>query len=236
MAVKYIFFDLDGTLLPMDQDKFVNAYLNGLVQKLAPLGFDPKAVAKGLWAGTGAMVENDGTRSNHEVFWDVFCAIAGEQARNHMDVVDDFYANEFQQVRHVCGYTPEAAKVIGRVKELGYTPVLATNPLFPREATESRVRWAGLKPEDFALITVYDNSRHCKPNPDYYRDILAALGADPGECVMIGNDAQEDMIAETLGMQVFLLTDCLLHAEGVDISRYPRGSFEELTKFIEGLN
>ena len=235
MAIKYIFFDLDGTLLPMDQDKFVQTYMGGLVTAMAPCGFAPKAIADGMGLGVASMVKNDGSRSNEQVFWDAFCSVVGPDGRNHMDVVNHFYANEFQEVRHVCGFAPEAAEVVALVKQLGYTPVLATNPLFPRAATESRVRWAGLQPSDFALITVYDNSRHSKPNPDYYRDIMEALGAQPEECCMVGNDAKEDMLAETLGMQVFLLTPCLINSEGKDLSRYPQGGFAELMAWLRGL-
>jgi len=235
MAIKYILFDLDGTLLPMDQEVFVKAYVKGLAAKMAPLGFEPQKVVDGLWAGTGAMMKNISGKRNDEIFWQVFCSIVGQDALNHMDTVDDFYANEFQQVRNVCGFTSEAAGVIRRAKELGYKVVLATNPLFPRAATESRVRWAGLRPEDFELITVYDNSYHCKPNPAYYEDVLNAIGAKGEECAMIGNDAKEDMIAETLGMKVFLLTDCLINSENRDISKYPQGGFGELMAFVEGL-
>lgn len=233
MEIKYILFDLDGTLLPMDQEVFVKAYVKGLAAKMAPLGFEPQKVVDGLWAGTGAMMKNVSGKRNDEIFWQVFCSIVGQNALNHMDTVDDFYANEFQQVRNVCGFTPKAAGVIRRAKELGYKVVLATNPLFPRAATESRVRWAGLRPEDFELITVYDNSYHCKPNPAYYEDVLSAIGAKGEECAMIGNDAKEDMIAETLGMKVFLLTDCLINSENRDISKYPQGSFIELMEFME---
>ena len=112
---------------------------------------------------------------------------------------------------------------------------MATNPLFPAIATQSRAKWAGLNPEDFEIITTYENSRHCKPNPDYYRDILATLDENPENCVMVGNDVQEDMIAETLGMKVFLLTDNLINRTGEDISRYPHGSFGELMDFIREL-
>ena len=45
------------------------------------------------------------------------------------------------------------------VKELGLRAVLATNPIFPAVATRSRIRWAGLEPEDFELCTTYENSR-----------------------------------------------------------------------------
>jgi len=235
MAIKYILFDLDGTLLPMDQDLFVKAYVKGLAAKMAPLGFDPQKIIDGLWAGTGAMIKNTTDKRNDEVFWQVFCSIAGENVLNHMDTIQDFYANEFQQVQNVCGFAPEAAQVISKIKNLGYKVVLATNPLFPPAATESRVRWAGLQPEDFELITVYDNSYHCKPNLAYYADILRIIGADGEECVMVGNDAKEDMIAETLGMKVFLLTDCLINSENRDISKYPQGSFAELMEFVEQL-
>ena len=235
MAIQYILFDLDGTLLPMDQEMFVKAYVKGLAKKMAPLGFDPQQIIDGLWAGTGAMMKNDGSLRNDDLFWKVFCSVAGDDVLNHMDVIFDFYANEFQQVREVCGFTEDAAKVVSEIKKLGYRVVLATNPLFPPAATESRVRWAGLEPSDFELITVYDNSYHCKPNPAYYEDVLHTIGAKGEECVMVGNDAKEDMIAEKLGMQVFLLTDCLINSENRDISKYPQGGFGELMEFVRKL-
>jgi hypothetical protein len=43
------------------------------------------------------------------------------------------------------------------------------------------------------------------------------------------------MIAETVGMQVFLLTDDILNRENQDISRYPSGSFEELYAYLKAL-
>ena len=113
--------------------------------------------------------------------------------------------------------------------------MLATNPIFPAVATENRIRWAGLTPADFELYTTYENSCHCKPNPDYYRDILTQIGADPAECLMVGNDAVEDVAAGQLGMKVFLLTDCLINKDGKDISAYPQGSFDELIAYIDTL-
>ena len=100
-------------------------------------------------------------------------------------------------------------------------------------ATTQRIRWAGLDPADFETVTTYENSRFCKPDPRYYREILNNAGLAPEECIMVGNDVREDMAAQTLGMQVFLLTDCLLHAEGKDLSRWPRGGFKELRKYLE---
>lgn len=230
-----ILFDLDGTLLPMDQDKFVKSYIGRMAKKLAPYGYDPELLTAGLWKGTGAMVKNTGEKTNEDVFWSAFNAIAGKDCREDEVLFMDYYCNEFQLVAQDCGFDPRASQAIAEIREKGYRVVLATNPLFPAIATHSRAKWAGLNPGDFDLITTYENSRHCKPNPDYYRDILATLNLKPENCVMVGNDVQEDMVAQTLGMKVFLLTDNLINRTGEDINRYPHGSFGELMDFIRGL-
>lgn len=233
--IKMILFDLDGTLLPMDQERFIQAYLEKMARKLAPYGYDPDLLVKAIWKGTGAMVVNDGSATNEEVFWKVFSGILRRNARADEPLFITYYENEFQTVKDACGFDPRASEAIQQIKAMGYPIALATNPLFPAIATLSRTRWAGLDPDDFALITTYENSRHCKPNLDYYRDILAMLKLRPEECVMVGNDVGEDMIAEKLGMKVFLLTDCLINKFNADISQYPHGSFPELLTFIREL-
>ena len=235
MALKTILFDLDGTLLPMDQTLFTKAYFKLLAGKMAPYGYEPERLIDSVWKGTAAMVRNDGSCTNEERFWQVFSELyAGERdARLDEPKFAEFYHTDFQQAKSLCGYQPEAAAAVHRFKEMGCDVALATNPLFPAIATESRIRWAGLEPSDFLWYTTYENSTHCKPNPAYYRDLLARLDCQPEECLMVGNDAKEDLIAETVGMQVFLLTDCLINTENKDYSAYPHGGFKELVAFVE---
>ena len=235
MSIKNVLFDLDGTLLPMDQDTFIKAYFGLLARKLAPLGYDPDRLIQGIWTGTMAMVKNDGTAANETVFWNTFAQLLGEHTRADEPVFEEYYHNEFQQVQQTCGFAPKAAEVIHRLQEKGKRLVLATNPIFPAVATRSRVRWAGLNWEDFELVTTYENSSFCKPNPTYYLQILNKLGMEPEECLMVGNDVTEDMVAETLGMKTFLLTDCIINKDGRDISAWPHGGFEELLAYIETL-
>ncbi len=229
---KVVLFDLDGTLLPMDQDVFVKTYFKGLAQKLAPYGYQPEILVDAVWKGTAAMVKNDGSRTNEQAFWKCFAGIFGEQVLEHQYLLEEFYRDDFPKVQEVCGYNEKAAQTVCRCKELAYTVALATNPIFPAIATEQRIRWAGLSPEEFALYTTYENSCFCKPNPDYYRAILKQLGTNPEECLMVGNDVREDMIAKELGMEVFLLTDCIINKDDKDISEYPHGSFDDLMKLL----
>ena len=237
MNITTILFDLDGTLLPMDQDLFVKAYFKGLASRLAPYGYEPQTLIDSIWKGTAAMVRNDGRCTNEEAFWNYFASVFGEQARLDEPKFRVFYETEFQKVQEVCGYTPAAREIIDLVKTKGYRVVLATNPIFPAIATESRMRWAGLEPQDFEYYTTYENSTCCKPNPAYYTEILNKLDLTPEECVMVGNDAIEDTAALKAGIsQVFLLTECLLNKDGRDISLYPQGGFAELADFINSLN
>lgn len=234
MKIKTVMFDLDGTLLPMDQDQFTKYYFGLLAKKLAPYGYDAEQLISGIWAGTAAMVKNDGSCTNEEAFWKKFSALMGKKVVEDKPLFEEFYRVEFQGARASCGFAPQAAGLVAKLKAAGYRVLLATNPIFPAIATENRIRWAGLEPENFELYTTYENSCHCKPNPDYYRDILNSMALDPAECLMVGNDATEDTAAELTGMQVFLLTDCLINKENKDLSRWPHGGFDELEKFIFG--
>ena len=231
---KTVLFDLDGTLLPMDQEVFLNSYMSKMAAYMVPYGFDPKLLGKAMWAGVGAMVMNDGSIRNDELFWNVFEKHFGaEKTTVAKDVTVKFYQTDFQKVAFDCGYAAEAKEIVQSLKNKGYRVVLATNPLFPSIATESRMRWAGLSPEDFEHFTVFENSSFCKPNLKYYEEILGKIGCSAEECIMVGNDVSEDMIAEQLGMKVFLLTHSLINKENKDISVYPNGDFEALKAFFE---
>lgn len=232
MKISTVFFDLDGTLLPLNQDEFVKMYFTHLAAFLAPHGYDPEGFTKALWSGVTAMTKNDGRAINETVFWEDFARFYGELAQKDMPLFDTFYRDHFVALKSICSCNPRMREVIDRVKSAGCTVVVATNPVFPATATEQRIRWAGLNPEDFRLVTTYENSRFSKPNPRYYEDLLTQLGAAPEECLMIGNDTLDDMIAESLGMKVFLLTDCLVNRQNKDVNAYPHGDVSSLMEYL----
>ena len=215
---------------------FVKSYLGRIAKAMALHGYDPDKLVKAIWSGTDAMVRNDGSRLNEAVFWDTFAGFFGTPTPQELALFDAFYREGFPAVQESCGFTPRAKEVLDKVKALGLQAVLATNPIFPAAATHQRVQWAGLQTSDFLHITTYENASFCKPNPDYYREILHKLGLAPEECLMVGNDATEDMVAETLGMQVFLLTPCLINKHDLDLSRWPQGDFDALLDYLDKLN
>ena len=228
-----VLFDLDGTLLPMDEKRFVKTYFTELAKKGAEHGCtDSEKLTAAVWKGTAAMVKNDGKAKNDARFWQVFTAEMSEEEGRLRPVFDRFYAEEFDRVRTVVGKNPLAKHAVEELKKRGIDVILATNPLFPKVAVATRLSWLGLKLEDFLEVTSYEDYSYCKPNPEYFREILGKTNKKAEECLMVGNDAEEDLAAEKLGLSVFLVTDCLINEKNIDISGVPQGSFEEMMRFL----
>jgi len=228
-------FDLDGTLLQFSQAEFIDAYFAELGKVFVRLGMDPAASSKAVWAGTKAMILNDGNMLNAGRFWTVFAEQMRLDARRRLEVetaCDSFYANEFDAVKSVMTPNDISKRLVRAMSGKGYHVVLATNPLFPACAVETRLRWIGLEPGDFRLITHYSNSRFCKPNPRYYQEVFEKIGKAPEQCMMAGNSPVEDMSAGELGAQTFLVTDCLENEAGADITAIKRGTLAELEDYL----
>ena len=232
MGIKAVLFDLDGTLLPMDQDVFVKAYFRGLSQKLKVRGYNPDSLIKAVWLGTEAMIKNNGECTNEQVFWESFSKVFGEKVFSDKPYFDEFYKTDFGKIKEICAVYSGAPNLIKELKKRGIKVALATNPIFPKIATWSRVSWAGLDFDEFDYVTTYENCKYSKPNLNYYKDIASRLGVECNECVMVGNDVGDDMVAKTIGMQVFLLTDNLINKENCDISAFPNGNFDDLCSFL----
>ena len=231
-------FDLDGTLLPISQDAFIEAYFHELSKTFVELGLDAKKSILAVWAGTKAMLKNDGSASNSDCFWREFSSFYGgleDRLADIEDATDRFYEDEFNRVQNIITPTVLPAKLISTLRNKGYTLVLATNPLFPPQAVASRLGWIGLTLEDFDLHTDYHNARFCKPNLDYYRDIFTVLKADPKQCLMVGNTVAEDMCAALLGCSTYLVTDYLENSEGADYNMFEQGTLADFAAWTEQL-
>lgn len=225
-----ILFDLDGTLLPMDQEAFTKIYFNEITKKCAQHGFNPEEVGAAIWAGTKAMVKNDGSQTNENIFWQTFAQILGQKVLMLKPVLNAFYAEEFCKAEAATTPNPLAAKLVAHLKAKGYTLVLASSPVFPAIAYRTRLGWLGLKPEDFALITCYEDFNYCKPNPEYYKQILRKIAKEPQQCLMVGNDLHEDGAAKTVGIDFHLITQGNTNAEKADYCIHKNSSFEDFFK------
>lgn len=236
MKYKAIFFDMDGTLVPMDTQSFTGGYFKFLYAKLAHHGLDPKSFASDMWAGVAAMVKNDGSKTNEDAFWEVFTRRTGVAKEAANPDCLDFYGNEFHAAKAFTEENPLAADAIHAAREKAELVVLSTNPLFPMVGQHTRMSWVGLAPEDFDLITAYESERYCKPNPMYFTDICRRLSLEPGECLLIGNDEKEDMYAGTAaGLDCWLVTDWMIPS-AEHPWKGPRGTFAQTLQMLRELD
>lgn len=225
-------FDLDGTLLPLDMENFLEIYFREMAKKLKD-HIPPEKTAKYIWYATDKMIQNTNPKmTNMEVFSEHFTQITKKSFNKLIPIFDDFYNKEFTKTQESCTKNPLVKEMINLLKEKEYELVLATNPLFPKRAVLYRLEWAGLKEEDFTLITTYENMHACKPNLEYYQEILDKTNKAPEECMMVGNDVEEDMVASDLGMTTFLLEDQLIQRGKIKNPNY-KGSYRDLQDLIQ---
>ena len=231
-----ILFDLDGTLLSMDNDYFVRVYFGYLAEKAREWGYtDREGLIRTIWDGVAAMVGNDGSRSNCDAFWERFAGTYGEKVYEDIPKFTSFYMNEFNKAKHVMDPDKPARRAVELARQKAQHVILATNPIFPRCADQSRLSWLGLSLDDFDYVTDYENCSFSKPNPRYYEQIIKDWSLDPSACVMIGNDVDEDVIAAgKAGIPAWLMNEHMINRKEKNI-HCPQGNYEQMIEYLERL-
>ena len=210
-----VLFDLDGTLIPFDQKEFIESYLYLIAKKFVPRGYDKDILIKALWDGTGNMVKNDGKVSNRDVFKSTFAELMEKEYDEMEDDFMEFYEKEFDDVKQTLQEEVDRAEFIKTIKDKGLKVVLATNPIFPKAAVQTRLNWIGLSVDDFDYVTTFEN-----------------IGSKPEESIMVGNNALEDMIVSELGVRTFLIIDNLENPEKIDVNKFENGNFDDIANKV----
>jgi len=194
------FFDFDGTLALLNEDRFFNDYFKSLGDFL---GMNPEELAGRITLIIREItISADGFRNNYERFMESFTKKFEENTEEWEKIFKKFYesshfkrlSNHFLPNNRVIMYMRE------RRKE-GYKIVLATNPVFPRVAIAERLSWIGLREEDFDLITSMEDFHYCKPDPRYFLEICSKISEKPENCVMVGDDDEMDGACEDVGIK-----------------------------------
>lgn len=232
--IKAFFFDLDGTLLPLDEQVFTQNYFKLLTKRVAPLGYEPKKLIDTVWKGTYAMYTNDGKLSNKDVFWKYFASVYGEEKLSDIAVFDDFYATDFLSLKSLCDSNDLSVSIIKKARELASHVVLATNPIFPKIATIGRMGFIGLKEEDFDFISTYENFSFSKPNPMYFITLLKKFDLKPEEVILFGNNNYEDgdCALKAGGIKTYLVGKYIIH-NPKSTNTYPEITMEEVIPTME---
>lgn len=228
-----ILFDLDGTLLPLDMNEFMDIYFGEMGKAFDDM-IPSDRLVKNVWTGTKAMITNLEGKTNETVFMETFEQLIDEDISIYQDRFNRFYDEGFMQVRNAVKALPIVKDTIDLLKQKGYTLAIATNPIFPQKAVYHRIDWAGLNVNDFNYISSYEQNCFCKPNIEFFTEVLGALGKQPDQCIMVGNDVQEDMIASTIGVETYLITNHIINRND-NIECDHQGTYEDFYRFAVDL-
>ncbi len=227
-----LLLDLDDTLLNTNQDIFVPAYLRAL-----STGFDsrlnPTAVAPALLSSTALMNQSeDFSRTLREVFEAAFSPQFGLTSQEFNSHMEEFYSQVFPTLQGITSQNPHTTPFIEWAFAQGFRVLIATDPLLPRAATWHRVRWAGLEPERFELISTFDDFHFSKTHVAYYAEVLGRVGWPEGPVLMVGNDMERDILpAKQLGLATFFVDVEPGSTSGPEAG--PRGNLQDLRRYLE---
>jgi HAD superfamily hydrolase (TIGR01549 family) len=168
------------------------------------------------------MLNNQGEKTNKEVFLEYFSARSGLSQQEIWHRFMKFYENDFNQLETIVVQNPDAVKFLESAVAGKFSLVIATQPVFPEIAIRQRLRWAGLEKIRFKLITEIGNMKACKPSARYFEQILDILKVKPEECLMIGDDPVNDMASTRVGIANYFI------GRGPD----RKGDFSDLARIL----
>lgn len=232
-------FDLDGTLLMQDIDDFMSRHYKALSAFVAEIGIPADAFKNAMIAGTGAATFHEEGLTNEDTFWEAFLRAMQETAGHTFFTREgwiqkflEFYSGDFDEVGKDVVPNRHMVQAVAELRAKGYPLLLTTMPLFPLQAVERRLAWAGLEPSSFQRITTFGNSTASKPSLRYWAENLAAMGL-PGEDVLtVGNNTVEDVAFTRLGVDIYLVTDFLLDPAKLDMSTVKHGSAQDFYEWV----
>lgn len=213
----------------------MEGYFRELIPAVAHL-VDTSQIGHQIMQATEDMIRNeDANLTNEEVFKQSFFALTDISEEDIWPIFDEFYRDRFARLQHLTQPNPISREICRTAAGKGYQLVLATNPIFPEQAIRHRMAWAGIDDIPFRLVTTMETSHYCKPNPKYFVEIMDKLDVTPFQCMMFGNDVQEDGVAGKIGMQTYLVTDWLIDRGIGHLEFTHQGTLVDVLSFVQAL-
>ncbi|HUI88926.1 MAG TPA: DinB family protein [Anaerolineales bacterium] len=199
-----LLLDLDDTLLETNMGAFIPAYFQALsnhLQEYVPA----EKMLPALMKGTELMLASeDPTRTLQEVFESYFYPQLGVPKEKVTHRIEQFYDEVYPSLGSVTKKREGAVELLDWALARGYRVAVATDPLFPRKAIHHRIRWAGLDPERFELVSSFETFHFTKSHPAYFAEVLGRLGWPSEPVLMVGNDVDRDLKpAQSLGLKTY---------------------------------
>ncbi len=228
-----VLFDLDGTLIDVDMDRFVPLYLRRLTARMSDLAEPSKTTAVLHRAVVEMFANTDHEKTLETILHDALQTELLISAEHYNERLELFCQEDLNDLQPLVKEHPLSRQLIEACLERGLQVVVATNPIFPRTVVDARLTWGKLDDLPFQLVTAYETSHFCKPNPAYFDEVLAQLQVPAEACLMVGNDTQHDTAASLVGIRTCLLTPWRIDRPGERFKADWEGRHEELLPLLQ---
>lgn len=212
--IKAVLLDLDNTLISNPDRAFTAEYL-----RLADTYFYDRwqieSFSQHMIKAVKAMnTSTDFTKSNSDIRFQILSELTNLPLNQLHEGLDEFYETDYPKLKDCVKKVDVVNQLFDYLRANDLAVAIATNPLYPPHAIQQRLMWAGL-PADFSAydyVTHTDNSHFTKQNPAYYAEILAHVGVEPDEAIMVGDSLKNDITpAKTVGLHTFHINN---HGDG----------------------
>ena len=226
-----LLLDLDDTLLETNIGAFIPAYFQALSKHLADY-VQPEKMLPALMKGTELMLASeDPSRTLQAVFEAYFYPKLGVSKEQLAHLIEQFYDEIFPSIGAVTRKREGAVELVDWAFAKGYRVAIATDPLFPRKAIYHRIRWAGLDPERFELVSSFETFHFTKSHPGYFAEVLGRLGWPNEPVLMVGNDVERDLKpAQSLGLKTYHVNSEFASGSGTEAGS---GKLSDLRSWLE---
>ncbi|MDA8142259.1 MAG: HAD family hydrolase [Desulfobacteraceae bacterium] len=204
--INTILLDLDNTMVLFDETAFYLRFMEHITPYFGDL-VPAAEFGDRLLIGIRELRNNDGSLSNREYFLNHFCRGIDNQRHAIWQRFLSFYQSEYEKIPVQAARPDGLEELLDQLEAWGLRIVVATNPIFHEIAPNKRMAWVGIDPRRFLLTTHIDNMGFVKPRREYYQQLCGLLGTPPEQCLMVGNDLINDMVAGTAGIKTFLSTE-----------------------------
>ncbi len=205
VAFDTLLMDLDGTLLGNRQIPLSIDFVKRSLAALTPHGGWRKAVST-LLAINREIRQATYQATNADRVVRLFSERMGMPEDKSRAFLRETLAVQFPELKKHFYPIPGSREFLDWAKD-HYELYLATNPIWPQEIVELRVRWAGIDPALFRSMTHARRMHAAKPSPHYYEELLAQEKLDPTRCLLVGDDVKMDLPATQVGIPVFIVGD-----------------------------
>ena len=234
---KHLLLDLDGTLI------YSGTFLTSIefIRRILPLMKNHRGwrnAWRALSESRDVIKVPSKTQTNEERLLETFEKNLHLSQAQAKEALHTSLLKAFPKLESHFGEMKGAAEFIAWAKN-HYSLTLTTNPVWPVELVQMRMRWGGINPDLFNSITTADRMHACKPHPEYYEEVLKQENFKPEDCLLIGNERKMDLPATQVGIGVFLIRKrakeltCLRPRT----AKYPgawRGNYQHLKQMLSG--